>query len=224
MWSLRARRGRSAALHVAAGQGVAGLAVPELAGDCVARASTSHGRTRSVCTMSLASPERSRSTTAKLRSSTLTLRCFASAFRPLAFDDGCSRSSIVRFANGPKRQMGHLLGAKKNNFFNSRYCRSHHDGRAGGILSIRGPEVSPGPPRVGTRRGQSPTPHAWALPSVHTYKQGPLRSSALDHDLPKISIQSSLESPKHCRMRRKRLPDPRPIPESVREPICPRKK
>ena len=34
--------------------------------------------------MSLASPERSRSTTAKLRSSTLTLRCFASALRPLA--------------------------------------------------------------------------------------------------------------------------------------------
>ena len=88
--------------------------------------------------------------------------------------------------------MGHFLGGEKINFFNSRYCRSHHDGRAGGILSIRGPEVSPGPPMVGTRRGQSPTPHAWALPSVHTYKQGPLRSSALDHDPPKFSIQSSL--------------------------------
>ena len=77
---------------------------------------------------------------------------------------------------------------------------------------------------VGSRRGQSATPHARALPSVHTYKQGPLRSIALDHDLPKISIQSSLESPKHCRMRRRRLPDPRPIPEGVREPIYIQKK
>ena len=41
---------------------------------------------------------------------------------------------------------------------------------------------------VGSRRGQSPTAHARRLPSVHTYKQGPLRSTALDHDLPKISI------------------------------------
>ena len=40
----------------------------------------------------------------------------------------------------------------------------------------------------------------------------------------KISIQSSLESPKHCRMRRRRLTDPRPIPEGVREPIYIQKK
>ena len=53
---------------------------------------------------------------------------------------------------------------------------------------------------------------------------GPLRSIALDHDLPKFWIQSSLESTKYCRMRRKRLPDPRPIPEGVREPIYIRKK
>ena len=50
---------------------------------------------------------------------------------------------------------------------------------------------------VGCRRGQSPTAHARRLPSVHTYKQGPLRSIALDHDLPKISIQSSLGSSNH---------------------------
>ena len=53
---------------------------------------------------------------------------------------------------------------------------------------------------------------------------GPLRSTALDHDLPKISIQSSLGSTKHRRMRCRRLPDPRPIPEGVREPIYIRKK
>ena len=67
-------------------------------------------------------------------------------------------------------------------------------------------------------------PHARALPSVHTYKQGPLRSIALDHDPPKFSIQSSLESPKHQRMRSRGPPDPRHIPEGVHEPICPRKK
>ena len=45
--------------------------------------------------MSLASPERSRSTTAKLRSSTLTLRCFASALRPLALTtDAAVRASF----------------------------------------------------------------------------------------------------------------------------------
>ena len=42
--------------------------------------------------------------------------------------------------------------------------------------------------------------------------------------MPKFWIQSSLESPKHGRMRRWRSPDPRPIPERVREPIYRRKK
>ena len=41
---------------------------------------------------------------------------------------------------------------------------------------------------------------------------------------PKFWIQSSLESPKNWRMRSRRLPDPRPIPEVVREPICIQKK
>ena len=52
-------------------------------------------------------------------------------------------------------------------------------------------------------------------------KTGPQQ---LSHDPPKFWIQSSLESPKYGRMRRQRLPDPRPIPEGVREPICIRKK
>jgi len=42
---------------------------------------------------------------------------------------------------------------------------------------------------------------------------GPLRSIALDHDVPKISIQSSLGSTKHGRMLSRGPPDPRPIPE-----------
>ena len=44
------------------------------------------------------------------------------------------------------------------------------------------------------------------------------------HDLPRFSIQSSPESPKHRRMRPRRLPDLRPIPEGVRGPTCIRKK
>ena len=44
------------------------------------------------------------------------------------------------------------------------------------------------------------------------------------YDPPKFWIQSSPESPEHGRMRSRRLPDPRPIPEGVRGPICMQKK
>ena len=37
------------------------------------------------------------------------------------YDATRSRLSIIPFATGPKRSMGHLLGAKKINFFNLRY-------------------------------------------------------------------------------------------------------
>ena len=63
-----------------------------------------------------------------------------------------------------------------------------------------------------------------AAARVRYISQGPLRYTSIDHDLPKISIQSSLESPKNRRLRRRRLPDPRPISEGVREPIYMRKK
>ena len=66
--------------------------------------------------------------------------------------------------------MGHELRGEKNNFVNSRYCRSRHDGRVDEILSICGPEVSLGPLRDGTRRAQAPTSYARALPSVETYE------------------------------------------------------
>ena len=52
----------------------------------------------------------------------------------------------------------------------------------------------------------------------------PLRYASIGHDLPKFWIQSSLESTKHRRMRCRRLPDPRPIPERAPKPICIRKK
>ena len=63
-----------------------------------------------------------------------------------------------------------------------------------------------------------------AASRVRYISHGPLRYTSIGHDLPKFWIQSSLESPKHCRMRRKRLPDLRPIPEGVREPIYIHKK
>ena len=53
---------------------------------------------------------------------------------------------------------------------------------------------------------------------------GPQPDIGLEHKSDNFSIQSSLGSPKHRRMRRRRLTDPRPIPEGVREPIYIRKK
>ena len=82
----------------------------------------------------------------------------------------------------------------------------------------------PGSPRVGTRRRQTPTPRALGLPSVDTYRQGAWRCAAHWPKSPEFWIQSSLESTKHRRMRCRRLPDPRAIPERVRGPICVRKK
>ena len=61
--------------------------------------------------------------------------------------------------------------------------------------------------------------HRWIQIST-----GPQQCAETYHDPPKFSIQSSLESPKNRRMRCRRLPDPRPIPERVRGPICIRKK
>ena len=63
---------------------------------------------------------------------------------------------------------------------------------------------------------------AYAAASKLTYISQ--RYTSIGNDLPKISIQSSLRSTKHRRMRRRRLPDPRPIPEGVLEPIYIRKK
>ena len=53
---------------------------------------------------------------------------------------------------------------------------------------------------------------------------GPQQCADNYHDPPKFWIQSSLESPKHRRMRPRGRLDPRPIPEGVREPICIHKK
>ena len=70
------------------------------------------------------------------------------------------RSSIFQFANGPKRSMGHVLGAKKGIFLiRGDEAAMVRGGRASKILSIPAQEVSLGSPRVGTLHVQAPTPH-----------------------------------------------------------------
>ena len=139
-------------------------------------------------------------------------------------EPACSRLSILPLANGPKRSMGHLLGAKKINFFN----REIDDAAMAGasmetcqfvVLKSLGDrfwmllDVRKRRRRV---RGRF---HRW----IHI-STGAWQCADNYHDPPKFWIQSSLESPKHRRIRRRRLPDPRPTPEGVREPICIRKK
>ncbi len=61
--------------------------------------------------------------------------------------------------------------------------------------------------------------HRW----IHI-STGPQPDIGPEHKSDNFSIHSSLESPERSRMRRRRLTDPRPIPEGVREPIYIHKK
>ena len=120
--------------------------------------------------------------------------------------------------------MGHVLGAEKGIFL----IRDIDDAAMAGasvescrFVVLRSPRGRLGSELdMGSRlRRMRERFHRWI----------PMRTGAqlprgLHHDPPKFSIQSSLGSSKHGRMRRRRLPDPRPIPEGVREPIYIRKK
>ena len=135
-----------------------------------------------------------------------------------------SRLSIAQFANGPKRSMGHVLGAKRNNFLirdtdddavagvSVEFCqfvvRRSPGGRLGSVLD------------VGNRLRRM---HRCFQQWIHI-STGPQQYADNYHDPPKFWIQSSLESPKLSRMRSRGPPDPRPLPEGVREPIYIRKK
>ena len=131
---------------------------------------------------------------------------------------------IARIGDCPKRSLGDVLGGGKSNFLIRDIdgpTRTAASVESCQFVARRSPRGHSGSvPDVGSRlrrgRGRS---HRW----IHI-STGPLRSTSVGHDLPKISIQSSLGSSKYGRMRRRRLPDPRPIPEGVREPICPHKK
>jgi len=70
--------------------------------------------------------------------------------------------SIVWLGTGLKRSIKPFLGGEKNYFL---IRGAEVVSRADGMLSIRGPEVSPGSLRAGIRRVQSPTPHMLALGS-----------------------------------------------------------
>ena len=72
----------------------------------------------------------------------------------------CRCLSILRFATGPKRSMGHVLGAKKGIFLiRGDDATRGHGCRASGIQSIPAQEVSLGSPRAGTIHVHAPTPH-----------------------------------------------------------------
>ena len=74
--------------------------------------------------------------------------------------------SIIQLANGPKRSMGHVMGAEKDFFLiRGRGRPTVYGGRTSGILSIPVKQVSLGSPRVGTIHVQAPTPHTPPLQS-----------------------------------------------------------
>ena len=122
--------------------------------------------------------------------------------------------------------MGHFLGAEKGNFLiRGDDAAMVHGGRACGNLSIRGPEVSLGSFRVGTRHVRKRRRRVRGrFDQWIQIKTGPQQCAEDYHDPPKFWIQSSLGSSKRRRMRCRRLPDLRPIPEGVQEPIYIRKK
>ncbi len=134
----------------------------------------------------------------------------------------CSRMSIVRFANGPKRSMGHVVGAKKGIFLiRGRGRPTVCGGRAGLILSIRGPEVSLGSPRV----------VLYMVSRLHRMRRRfeGLSANSLNTGAHKtmnyLAMASrALGGPQLRRMRYRRLPTTRPTPRDLQEPICVRKK
>ena len=118
--------------------------------------------------------------------------------------------------------MGHFLGAEKGNFLiRGRGRPTVNGGRTSGILSIRGPEISPGSPRVGIIHVQSPTPHAPPLPAY--FGQFSHQCGPITHDYLAMASRA-LGAPKGRRMRYRRLPTNGPTPRGLQEPIYPRKK
>ena len=118
--------------------------------------------------------------------------------------------------------MGHVLGAEKGYFLiRDRGRPAVYGGRTSGNLSIRGPEVSLGSPRVGTIHVQAPTPHTPPLPAY--FGQFSQQCGPQNHELLGYGFHSS-RLPHRWRMRYRRLPTTRPTPRDLQEPICPRKK
>ena len=120
--------------------------------------------------------------------------------------------------------MGHFLGAEKEIFLSRDIDDATRAGASVESCRFVVPEVSwsrlgsvlVACKRLRRTRGRS---HRW----IHI-STGPQQCAETYHDPPKFWIQSSLGSPKHYRMRCRRLPDPRPTPRDVQEPISPRKK
>ena len=91
--------------------------------------------------------------------------------------------------------MGQVPGAEKEFFLiRGRGRPTVYGGRASGILSIRGPEVSRGSPRVDTIHVQSPTPYAPPLPAY--FGQFSHQCGPLNHQLLGNGFQSSRRAPR----------------------------
>ena len=120
--------------------------------------------------------------------------------------------------------MGHLLGSKKINFL----IREIDDATMAGasvescrfvVLGSPGGRLGSGLDVCNCLHRMRGRFHRWIHMST-----GPQPTVGLEHKSANFSIQSSPESPKKRCMRCRRLPDPRPIPEGVSEPIYIHKK
>jgi len=118
--------------------------------------------------------------------------------------------------------MGHFLGAEKLNFLiRGRGRPSVYGGRASGILSIRGPEVSPGSLRVEVYMASRLQRMRGRFQHISANSLNHPTHSCMNY----LAMASrALGGPKRRRMRRRRLPTTRPTPRDLQEPICPRKK
>jgi len=70
--------------------------------------------------------------------------------------------------------------------------------RAGGMLSICGPQVSLGSLKVGTKRVQSPTPYTRVLPPPHTNEQVLGQQSGSSPNLSMIGSTALRVAPSAC--------------------------
>ena len=134
----------------------------------------------------------------------------------------CSRLSIVRFAHGPNRSMGHVLGAEKDLFLiRGRRCPM--------VLAAAAAETCQSLPkrspwgRLGSVLDTCKRLHRTRRrfqPSSATSL-----SAATHKTMNYLAMASrALGGPQDRRMRSRGSPDLRPIPERVRGPIYIRKK
>ena len=130
--------------------------------------------------------------------------------------------SILPFANGPKRSMGHFLGADKRNLFIAATMQP---------WSMADAPVESGPFVARRSPGDRLGSYVYMVSRLHRMRRRFEGLSANSLNTPSHSSMNylamasrALGGPKRRRMRRRRLPTTRPTPRDLQEPICPRKK